>query len=325
MPQTEDVRSLYTAFQDDFGSVDRCIAAELCSEAPLVGEIGRHILDAGGKRLRPLLVLLTAAACNYKGDQHTSLAAIIECLHTATLLHDDVVDASGLRRGRLTANAHWGNAPSVLVGDFIYSRAFQMMVRLGNLAVMEALAKATNVIAEGEVMQLANVRNLGITEADYMRTISCKTAALFAVSSQAAALLAGADQEQVEAFRRYGEHLGLAFQLTDDLLDYTGDTADLGKNPGDDLAEGKLTLPLIHALQQAPEEAGLIKQALAEEGSEARAPVVRLLEECGALEYTAHKARDQIVQAMTALETAVAEDSRAALAQLARFAVSRIS
>ncbi|MCY4471318.1 MAG: polyprenyl synthetase family protein [Kistimonas sp.] len=325
MPQTEDVRSLYTAFQEEFRSVNNCIAAELCSDVALVEQIGQHILGAGGKRLRPLLVLLSASACGYKGTQHIVLAAIIECLHTATLLHDDVVDASDLRRGRLTANAHWGNAPSVLVGDFLYSRAFQMMVRLKNLAVMDALAKATNVIAEGEVMQLANVRNLQTTESEYMRTICCKTAALFAVSSQSAALLAGVDETRVQAFRRYGEHLGMAFQLTDDLLDYTGDQSELGKNPGDDLAEGKLTLPLIHALNQRPEAVSMVEQALAADGPDARDPVMQLVNESGALDYTVRSAHRQVEQAIAALDGMTHGTSRQALEKLARFSVSRMA
>ena len=236
-----------TSFQavvhDDFRLVDQCIHEQLHSDVALVRKIGEYIIQSGGKRLRPLLVLLTARACGYQGEQHVPLATIIEFLHTATLLHDDVVDESSLRRGRDTANAIWGNAPSVLVGDFLYSRAFQMMVALEDFQMLGILANATGVIAEGEVMQLMNVHDADVTEDHYMEVIRCKTAMLFQASCETAAVLSGVDSQTQTALADYGNNLGIAFQLVDDLLDYDGDSEAMGKNLGDDLAEGKPTCP----------------------------------------------------------------------------------
>ena len=236
-----------TVVENDFGAVNQLILESLSSHVPLVEEISNYLIEAGGKRLRPILVLLSAKACGYQQTQHISLAAIIEFLHTAMLLHDDVVDASDLRRGRKTVNAAWGNPASVLVGDFLHSRAFEMMVEIGDMKVMQILSHATNTIAEGEVQQLTNIRNPRITEADYLQVISRKTAMLFEAASHSGAVLAHGTLEQQTALQAYGLHLGRAFQLVDDVLDYKGTADDMGKNIGDDLAEGKATLPLIVA------------------------------------------------------------------------------
>jgi octaprenyl-diphosphate synthase len=243
-------QTFYRAVADDFSAVDEIIKKQLTSRVPLVSKIGDYITSAGGKRLRPLLVLLCGKALGREGDDLRLLAATIEFLHTATLLHDDVVDMSGMRRGRSTANALWGNAPSVLVGDFLYSRSFEMMVELGSMPVMQILSKATRVIAEGEVLQLSRVRDASTTEEVYMEVIRGKTAMLFEASTHSAAALAQATDEQREALRTFGDHLGVAFQLVDDLLDYKGDSQTLGKNVGDDLAEGKPTLPLIYTMRE---------------------------------------------------------------------------
>lgn len=247
-------------------------------------KIGDYIISAGGKRLRPLLVLLAGKTLGYKGDDLCLLAATIEFLHTSTLLHDDVVDASGLRRGRSTANALWGNAPSVLVGDFLYARSFEMMVELGSMPVMRIISQATRVIAEGEVLQLSKVRDASTTEETYMEVIRGKTAMLFEASTHSAAALCQAGEEQSEALRRFGDYLGIAFQLVDDLLDYRGDAATLGKNVGDDLAEGKPTLPLIVTMRDGTEEqAALVRKAIQQGGSQDLESVCAAVEAAGAL------------------------------------------
>ncbi len=308
----------------DFEAANALILEQLQSKVPLVEKIGHYIIAGGGKRLRPLVVLLTARALGYDGERHRDLATIIEFLHTATLLHDDVVDASDLRRGRSTANAVFGNAPSVLVGDFLYSRAFERMVEIGSMRVMELLARATNVIAEGEVMQLANVRNPNLQETDYMEVIRCKTAMLFEVSSHTAAVLAGADPATEESLRDYGLHLGLAFQLIDDLLDYDGETGALGKNVGDDLEEGKTTLPLIHAMRQGtPAQADLVRGAIRRNGREQLPAVLAVLRDTGALQYTRQAAEQQIEQALACLAPLPPSAYRTALEQLARFSIRR--
>src|SRR5690606_12036590 len=253
----------HDAVKEDFAAVNQLIIDQLHSDVDLVENIGHYLVEAGGKRLRPLMVLLTARALEYQGNQHLDLAAIIEFIHTATLLHDDVVDMSELRRGRPTANAQWGNAPSVLVGDFLYSRAYQMMVAIGSMDIMAILSDATNVISEGEVQQLANAKNRQVSEANYLEVIDKKSAVLFAAACEVAAVLSGASDAQRAALKAYGHHVGMAFQLVDDALDYTGDAATLGKNVGDDLAEGKPTLPLIYAMRQSePEQAQLIAYAI---------------------------------------------------------------
>lgn len=315
---------IYATVGEDFERVDALIRQQLFSRVPLVESVGRYIIEGGGKRMRPLLVLLTAKALAYQALGHIQLATIIEFMHTSTLLHDDVVDSSDLRRGRSTANAKWGNAPSVLVGDFLYSRAFQMMVDLGSLPVMAILSHATTVIAEGEVMQLMNARNPDISEAQYMEVIRSKTAMLFQASSHAAAVLAGADQAVEHAMRDYGLHLGMAFQLVDDVLDYRGDVKEMGKNVGDDLAEGKPTLPLILTMQQGTEDQRqLVRQAIRKGGLEHLEQILAAVEACGALEQTMDRARDHVRQAQECLNLLPPSAHREALEHLARLAVDR--
>ena len=314
----------YEPVAGDFAAVNQLILDQLHSRVPLVEKIGHYIISAGGKRLRPLVVLLSARACGADSSEQHTLAAIIEFLHTATLLHDDVVDTSDLRRGRSTANALWGNAPSVLVGDFLYSRAFEMMVALGNMQVMQILANATNVIAEGEVLQLSKVRDANTDEATYMEVIRSKTAMLFEAASHSAAVLAGAKADQVEALREFGDALGIAFQLMDDLLDYSGDAAEMGKNVGDDLAEGKPTLPLIYTMRQGTEEqAALVRQAIQKGGTDDITPIREAVTASGALDYTARLAQQHADRAIALLDTLPASEYRDALEQLARFAVKR--
>lgn len=314
----------YEPVAGDFAAVNQLILDQLHSRVPLVEKIGHYIISAGGKRLRPLVVLLSARACGADSSEQHSLAAIIEFLHTATLLHDDVVDTSDLRRGRSTANALWGNAPSVLVGDFLYSRAFEIMVALGNMQVMQILANATNVIAEGEVLQLSKVRDANTDEATYMEVIRSKTAMLFEAASHSAAVLAGAKADQVEALREFGDALGIAFQLMDDLLDYSGDAAEMGKNVGDDLAEGKPTLPLIYTMRHGTEEqAALVRQAIQKGGTEDITPIREAVTASGALDYTARLAQQHADRAIALLDTLPASEYRDALEQLARFAVKR--
>ncbi|WP_020410275.1 polyprenyl synthetase family protein [Hahella ganghwensis] len=315
---------IYNTVSDDFAAVDELITTQLFSRVPLVEHIGQYIIESGGKRLRPLLVLLVSNAINNKDPGYRKLAAIIEFLHTATLLHDDVVDTSSLRRGRDTANAKWGNAPSVLVGDFLYSRAFQMMVELNNMEVMQILSDATNVIAEGEVLQLTNCKNPDITHAQYMDVITAKTAKLFEAASHAAATLAGSASNQREAAQIYGLELGIAFQLIDDVLDYTGNAADMGKNVGDDLAEGKPTLPLLYAQEHTSEpDRQLIRKAIREGGLDNLESILKAVRESGALEFTLEKARRHAANAIAQLELLPAGQHRDAMQQLAQFAVNR--
>jgi len=278
--------------EPQFDAVTDYILNHLGSSVPLVEKIGHYIVSGGGKRLRPLLVLLSANACGYKGEQHIPLAAVIEFIHTATLLHDDVVDNSELRRGNATANARWGNAPSVLVGDFLYSRAFQIMVEIDRMEIMKVISNATTIIAEGEVMQLLNQRNPDTSEDAYMQVILGKTAMLFEAATEAGAILADTDAKTREALRLYGRHLGIAFQLVDDLMDYLSDSETMGKNVGDDLAEGKATLPLIHAMRVGTdEERKLIRGAIREGGLEDLQPVLDIVQRTGSIDYggTGHR------------------------------------
>lgn len=317
-------QAFYRVAADDFAAVDAIIRQQVVSHVPLVEKIGDYIISAGGKRLRPLLVLLSGRALGYQADDLRLLAATIEFLHTATLLHDDVVDMSDMRRGRSTANAQWGNAPSVLVGDFLYSRSFEMMVELGSMPVMRILSHATRVIAEGEVLQLSKVRDASTTEETYMEVIRGKTAMLFEASTHSAAALAGADAEQVAALRTFGDHLGIAFQLVDDLLDYKGDAATLGKNVGDDLAEGKPTLPLIYTMREGSEEqAALVRRAIQKGGIDDLESIRQAVEASGALDYTAQLARDFAERAIASLNALPESAYREALIELSRFAVSR--
>ena len=317
---------IYDPVADDFSRVNDLIIKRLASDVPLVEKIAQYIIESGGKRLRPLLVLLSSQAVGYKGNDHLKLAAVIEFLHTATLIHDDVVDTSDLRRGRSTANARWGNAPSVLVGDFLYARAFEMMVELQSLRIMNVLSHATAVIAEGEVLQLTNIKNPDLSEDKYMEVIHNKTAMLFEAASHTGGLLAGASEEQETGLRDYGKHLGLAFQLVDDVLDYRGDAEAMGKNVGDDLAEGKTTLPLIRAMEKGVEtERQLIRQAIRKGGLDDLPAILQIVNSSGALEYTMAKAREQAALAAACLDTLPPSDYKKALELLADLAVSRVS
>jgi len=318
--------SVYSLVAADFSAVNELIPRQLTSDVSLVEDIGRHIVESGGKRLRPLLVLLGARACGYEGSDHVRLAAIIEFLHTATLLHDDVVDRSDLRRGRATANATWGNAPSVLVGDFLYSRAFQLMVELENMDIMAVLSDATNTIAEGEVMQLANVGNESLSEADYLEVIRCKTALLFQAAAHTAGVLGSDDPDEISALKHFGLHFGLAYQLVDDCLDYAGDATVMGKNAGDDLAEGKLTLPLIHALAHVgPREGAVIREALASRSADRLDEVLAVVRSCNALDYVRAAARHEAALARSSLAALPESDYRDALETLADYSTARLS
>lgn len=308
----------------DMRAVDGVIRARLDSEVVLVRQVADYIIGSGGKRLRPALLLLAAGACGYAGQQHHQLAAVVEFIHTATLLHDDVVDESQLRRGRATANAQFGNAASVLVGDFLYSRAFQMMVDLGSLRVMQVLADATNVIAEGEVLQLLNVHNADATEQDYLRVIRSKTAKLFESAGQLGAILSGASTRQEESLRIYGMQLGMAFQLIDDVLDYSGDLSKTGKNLGDDLAEGKPTLPLIFAMQNGTAaQASVVRAAIISGGRTQFERVLAVIRDTGALDYVRAQARAAAEQARAEAQALPPSPQRESLLELAAFAVAR--
>jgi len=318
------VLSFHQAVAKEFTAVNKTILNQLHSNVPLVENIGHYIIDAGGKRLRPLLVLLSSQALGYTGSRHIEMAAIIEFIHTATLLHDDVVDLSQLRRGRATANAQWGNAPSVLVGDFLYSRAFQMLVSLGDLRIMSVMANATNLVAEGEVLQLVHAGDINTNEASYRRVIQCKTAQLFEAAAECGALLAGANDETLREIARYGQHLGMAFQLVDDVLDYSGTTDDLGKNIGDDLAEGKPTLPLIYTLLHGSvSEIALVKQAIETKTVDNLAHIITLIKNNGALEYTQQAAMREVESALACLDCVPASRWKDEMIALAQFAVSR--
>ncbi|HYM44038.1 MAG TPA: octaprenyl diphosphate synthase [Steroidobacteraceae bacterium] len=315
----EEIRALVRA---DLRSVDEVVRARLKSAVPLVDRVADHIIAGGGKRLRPLLVVLAARACGRSQPAHIEAAAFIEFIHTATLLHDDVVDGSSLRRGRHTANEVFGNQASVLVGDFVYSRAFQMMAALASQPVMEIMADATNVIAEGEVLQLMNSHDPETTEQRYLEVIYRKTARLFEAGAEVAAVLADAPAQLRAALAAYGRHVGTAYQLVDDVLDYRSNPSERGKNLGDDLAEGKPTLPLIHALRNGNEaQRAAVRQAIREGGRGQLAPVIEAIEATGGLEYAAQRARAEADAALTALAPLADSSYKNALAALARFAV----
>jgi octaprenyl-diphosphate synthase len=305
-------------------AVNLVIREQLRSEVALVNQISEYIIGAGGKRIRPALVLLFANAFGYRGSHQHTLAAIIEFIHTATLLHDDVVDESSLRRGRETANALFGNAASVLVGDFLYSRAFQMMVGIGNMRVMRILADATNVIAEGEVLQLLNMHDPDLTEDSYLQVIRSKTAKLFEAATELGALVAGASDPEIEAAAEYGRSLGTAFQLIDDVLDYSGNAADIGKNVGDDLREGKPTLPLIYVMQNGtPAQRQLVRTCIESGDAGHFAEILQAISSSGALDYTkraAERAAQRAAEAIVGLPHGQFKDS---LLQLCAFAVDR--
>lgn len=301
----------------DMLDVDRVIAQRLNSDVPLVGNVAQYIIAAGGKRLRPALLLLCCGALGYTGTQRFNLAAVVEFIHTATLLHDDVVDESMLRRGNATANAKFGNPASVLVGDFLYSRAFQMMVEAQSMRIMEILADATNVIAEGEVMQLMNMHNAELTEAGYLQVIRSKTAKLFEASARVGAVLSGATVEQEEACAEYGQALGTAFQVIDDVLDYAGDATVMGKNLGDDLREGKTTLPLIAAMKRAtPEDTALIRHAIEHGELDQLDNVIRIVRATGALDVAREAALLEANRARTAAQRLPTNSHQECLLQL---------
>ena len=315
---------LFGPVANDFKAINELIESSLHSRVPLVAEIAAYLVQAGGKRLRPLLVLLAARSCGDSSQHPVKLAVAIEFLHTAMLLHDDVVDESTLRRGRRTANAEWGNAASVLVGDFLHSRAFELMVELGNIDVMALISKATNGIAEGEVQQLTLLQNTSTSEADYLEVIYRKTALLFEVSAESGAVLGGASASEAAAYREYGRHLGLAFQLMDDWLDYEGSAQDLGKNTGDDLAEGKVTLPIILALKAAgASDRRILEQAITQPGSVAFEDVRCIAERCGGIETTKHRAAAEASLAESALQGLPDSACKSQMIRLSQFAVER--
>jgi len=316
-----DVQALAAA---DMAAVNALIRARLASDVVLINQIAEHIIGGGGKRLRPMLVLLAAQAAGYTGRDHVLLAAVVEFIHTATLLHDDVVDESDLRRGRQTANALWGNAASVLVGDFLYSRSFQMMVEADDMRVMRLLADTTNRIAEGEVLQLLNIHNPDVDEPAYLRVIERKTAVLFAAATRLGGLLGKLPAAQEEALAAYGLNLGYAFQIADDVLDYTSDAGTLGKNIGDDLAEGKATLPLIYAMQRAaPAQAASLRRAIESGGLDSLDNIVAAIRDSGAIERALDKAQGYADAAKAALSTMPHNAARDALLVLADYALKR--
>ena len=311
---------------DDMQAVDQLIQKRLSSEVVLVNQLSHYIINSGGKRLRPLLSLMASRAYGYEGDQHYNLAAIIEFIHTATLLHDDVVDESELRRGRDTANALFGNAASVLVGDFLYSRAFEMMVDTDSMKVMQILAETTNVIAEGEVMQLMNCHDAETTEQRYLDVIHAKTAKLFEAATRLGAVICNRPLAEEQAIAAYGMHLGTAFQLIDDVLDYSSTSEEMGKNVGDDLAEGKPTLPLIYAMRNGTEaQAAIIRKAIEDEngGMEYIEPVLAAIAETGAIGYTEETARKEAQLAIEQLQHLPDSPYKDALQGLAEFSVAR--
>lgn len=327
MPGDNPVERLALLAGDDLAAVDHVIHTRMLSEAVLIPQLARHLVDSGGKRLRPLITLAAARQFDCTGDAHVKLAAAVEFIHTATLLHDDVVDESTLRRGRPAANTLWGNKPSILVGDFLFSRAFQLMVETGSNIVLAILANASAVIAEGEVLQLRLSRNLAIDEDHYLKVISAKTAALFAAAAEAGAYAAGADARQTGGMRDYGYNLGIAFQLVDDALDYSGRQAVMGKSVGDDFREAKMTLPVILSLARAGDEERrfwrkTIEVGIQDEGDLSRA--IEFLERGGSLEETIDRARAYAQSARDALDVCPESDIRSALADVANFVVDRV-
>jgi octaprenyl-diphosphate synthase len=308
----------------DMEAVNRVIRQQLHSDVPLVNQIAEYIISAGGKRIRPVLVLLVANAYSYRGTHHHELAAVVEFIHTATLLHDDVVDESSMRRGRQTANALFGNAASVLVGDFLYSRAFQMMVAVNDMRVMQILADATNVIAEGEVLQLLNMHDPDVNEERYLQVIRSKTAKLFEAAAQLGALISGAPEAEIEAAAEYGRSLGTAFQLIDDVLDYSGNATEIGKNVGDDLREGKPTLPLIYLMENGSDEQQALVRACIENGDESHFnEILEAVTSSGALEYTKQEAEKAASRAAASISALPDSQFKQSLLQLCSFAVDR--
>ena len=319
-----DLPAIQALAAPDMAAMDALIRQRLASDVVLINQVAEYIIGAGGKRLRPMLLLLSTGALGHRGPDAHQLAAVVEFIHTATLLHDDVVDESDLRRGRKTANAVWGNAASVLVGDFLYSRSFQLMVELDRLEVMRILADTTNTIAEGEVLQLLHVRNPDTDEAAYLRVIERKTAVLFAAATRLGALLAGADATTCDALHRYGMALGYAFQIADDVLDYASDAATLGKNLGDDLAEGKATLPLIHAMQHSDAATqNVLREAIEQGDADALPQVLAAIHACGSLDYSRERALQYARDAEASLSGLGDNEFVAALRGLAQYSVNR--
>ena len=319
-----DLENIRTLIREDMKAMDTLIQERLQSDVALISQLSNYITKSGGKRLRPMTVLLAAHACGYQGIHHVHLAAIIELIHTATLLHDDVVDASQMRRGQDTANTIWGNEASVLVGDFLYSRSFEMMVDIQDMRVMEILAHTTNAIAEGEVMQLLNCNDPETTEERYLEVIRRKTAKLFEAGTQLGGVISGASDQQERALTAYGMHLGTAFQLIDDVLDYSACTEEIGKNIGDDLAEGKPTLPLIQAMKAGTrQQAAIIRRAIEQGGGDEVNRVIQAIETTGAITYTANLAEQEAQRAVVALEMINDSLYKQALQDLAEFAVHR--
>jgi octaprenyl-diphosphate synthase len=320
------VERLHALVGTDMLATDRLIHARMGSSVTLIPDLAKHLIDSGGKRLRPMLTLAAARAGGYAGDDHVRLAAAVEFIHTATLLHDDVVDESALRRGKVSANLMWGNKPSVLVGDFLFSRAFQLMVETGKLAVLDILAGAAAVIAEGEVMQLKSANNLAASEQHYLQVVSAKTAALFAAAAEAGAVLTGRGPEFVGALKAYGDNLGIAFQLVDDALDYSGRQALMGKTVGDDFREAKMTLPIILAYARADAATRPFWKRVIETGNQTESDLDRaitLVEQTGAIQETMRRARLYADAAKTALAVLPAGDIRDALSDIADFCVER--
>jgi len=323
-----DYKTIQDLASDDMQRVDKLIQRRLQSEVVLVNQLSHYIINSGGKRLRPMIALLMARACGYQGDRHVDIAAIVEFIHTATLLHDDVVDESDMRRGQDTANNVWGNQAAVLVGDFLYSRSFEMMIDVNEMRVMQILAQTTNIIAEGEVLQLLNVNDVETNEARYLEVIYSKTAKLFEAACQLGAVLAGLDPKQEKKVAAYGTHLGTAFQLVDDILDYSANSKELGKNVGDDLAEGKPTLPLINALMVSRENGSeadvkLICGAIEEGGLEHIDEIMQIIDATGALAYTTEVAKKETQLAIDCLDFLPDSDFKEALTSLAEYSLSR--
>ena len=322
---TMDFKAIQALTADDMAKVNETIQAQLNSDVSLINQLGFYIVSGGGKRLRPLLAILSARALGYQGSAHTTAAAFIEFIHTATLLHDDVVDESDMRRGKATANAAFGNAASVLVGDFIYTRSFQMMTELGSMKILKLMSDAVNIIAEGEVLQLMNCNDPDTTEESYMQVIYSKTARLFEAATQIGAILTDSPADVELALQNYGKYLGTAFQLIDDVMDYTADGEEMGKNVGDDLAEGKPTLPLLHAMQNGTEEqAAMIREAIEKSnGMDRLDEILSAMDQTGSLEYTRIKAIEEADKAIAELSVLAESEYKQALITLAHLSVHR--